>query len=148
MINNYKSWFFEKVDKYLLSKDLKKTSQRSIIMNKLLDKGGHISAEELSNELKEDGHRIGLATIYRTLRVLKDSGVIEEHCFMENRSLFELHFPDKHHDHIVCTSCGLVIEFLNNEIESLQQKVARENNFTLTKHIMNLYGKCEKCQMI
>ena len=84
------------------------------------------------SDLKEEGHRIGLATIYRTLRLLKDSGVIEEHSFVENRSLFELHFPDKHHDHLVCISCGVVVEFLNNEIETLQNKVAIDHSFTLT----------------
>ena len=146
MVSQYKEWFFKKVDEHLVSKDLKKTSQRSLIMEKLLSMGGHVSAEELFSKLKGEGHSIGLATIYRTLRLLKESGVLEEHSFMENKSMFELHFPDKHHDHLICTSCGVVLEFLDDEIEQLQKKVAKQNSFTLTGHTMNLYGKCSTCQ--
>lgn len=142
----YKSWFFEQVDRYLGSKELKKTFQRAVIMNKILSKGGHLSAEDLFSHLKSDGNNIGLATIYRTLRLLKESGVIEEHSFVEGKSIFELSFPNKHHDHLICMGCHSVIEFLDPKIEEHQEQVAKNNQFVLVKHTMNLFGYCKKCQ--
>ena len=144
---SYRSWFFDKVNAHLLSEGLKKTSQRTLIMNVILSKGGHLSAEDVFSELKQSSNvSIGLATIYRTLKVLKEARVIEEHSFLEGKSMFELAFPDRHHDHLVCLSCHKVLEFMDNEIEKKQEQIAQRNGFVLTKHTMNLFGYCSPCQ--
>ena len=146
---SYRSWFFDKVNTHLLSRSLKKTSQRTLIMNVILSKGGHLSAEDVFSELKSSSDAsIGLATIYRTLKVLKEAGVIEEHSFLEGKSMFELAFPDRHHDHLVCLSCHKVIEFEDDEIEVKQEEIAKRNSFILTKHTMNLFGYCSSCQPV
>ena len=142
----YKNWFFTTVESHLASRGLKKTSQRNLIMNKILSKGGHLSAEDLFSDLKSSQASIGLATIYRTLKVLKEAGVLEEHSFIEGKSLFELAFPDRHHDHLVCLSCQSVLEFLDQKIEERQEQIAKQNGFILAKHTMNLFGYCEACQ--
>lgn len=143
---SYRSWFLNRVESHLNTKGLKRTSQRNLIMNKILSRGGHLSAEDLFSDLKASHHSIGLATIYRTLKVLKEAGVLEEHSFIEGKSLFELSFPDCHHDHLVCLSCQKVIEFLDEKIEERQKEIAVKNNFTLAKHTMNLFGFCQSCQ--
>lgn len=143
---SYKTWFFEKVNRHLTIRGLKKTSQRTLIMNQILMIGGHLSAEDLFSELKPSSESLGLATIYRTLKVLKEAGVIEEHSFVEGKSIFELSFPERHHDHLVCLSCQSVLEFLDEKIEEIQKEIARKNGFILTKHTMNLFGYCESCQ--
>lgn len=144
--SSYKAWFFDKVNEYLLSEGLKKTSQRNLIMNKILSRAGHLSAEDLFSDLKISHPSIGLATIYRTLKVLKEAGVIEEHSFIEGKAIFELAFPDSHHDHLVCLSCQKVLEFTDEKVEERQEEIARRHGFSLVKHTMNLFGYCSSCQ--
>jgi Fur family ferric uptake transcriptional regulator len=144
--SDYRSWFFGKVNEYLLLEGLKKTSQRTLIMNKILARAGHLSAEDLFSDLKTSHPSIGLATIYRTLKVLKEAGVIEEHSFVEGKAIFELAFPDQHHDHLVCLSCQKVQEFIDNKVEERQKEIAFQYGFSLKKHTMNLFGYCSTCQ--
>lgn len=144
--SDYRSWFFEKVGDYLLLEGLKKTSQRTLIMNKILARAGHLSAEDLFSDLKSSHPSIGLATIYRTLKVLKEAGVIEEHNFVEGKAIFELAFPNQHHDHLVCLSCQKVLEFIDNKVEERQKEIATQHGFSLEKHTMNLFGHCSACQ--
>ena len=138
-------WFWSTLDDYLAEHQLKQTKQRKVVVEHFLELDRHIAAEDLHESVRGAGHNIGLATIYRTLNLLEDAGLAEQKEFGDGRSLFEICQPGEHHDHLICTGCGLVIEFENAEIERLQEKVARAHKFTLTNHRLDLFGQCEKC---
>ncbi len=131
---------------YLREKALKLTPQRSMILTTLLDHPGHISAEELFQRAREKQPNVGFATVYRTLKHLTLCGLARELDFGEGRVKYETEFNRQHHDHMVCTSCGVYIEFLNPQIEELQEQVSRKHGFKITSHRMQLYGLCQKCQ--
>lgn len=103
----------------------------------------HLSAEDIYKTLLEQGEDVGLATVYRVLTQFEAAGIIERHHFENNHSVFEI-MQEDHHDHIVCQSCGRVMEFTNPVIEAEQHRVAAELGFELTGHSLNLYGYCSK----
>jgi len=107
---------------------------------------GHISAEELYQKSKEKQANVGFATVYRTLKHMTQCGLARELDFGDGRIQYEPDLDRKHHDHMICTSCGIYIEFLNPQIEELQEQVSRKHGFKITSHRMQLYGLCQKCQ--
>jgi Fur family ferric uptake transcriptional regulator len=137
--------FFEQLAHYLAKNGLKSTVQRDLIVNEFFRFQGHISAEELYTKLKKKHGSIGLATVYRTLKILTDAGLAEERRFNDGFTRYELSHGEAHHDHLVCTGCGKVEEFGNNEIEALQMKVARDHGFVIHDHKLELYGLCGAC---
>lgn len=139
-------WFWDGLDAYLSKTQLKQTKQRKLIVSHFLSMKAHIDAEELYEKVRSEGQNIGLATIYRTLNLLRDAGLVEQNSFADGRAVFEIIEPGNHHDHIICTECGKVVEFENSKIEELQRQVALENGFLLTSHRLDLYGCCEACR--
>ena len=136
----------EQYNDYLVRNRLKSTVQRTIILEEFFLSNGHVSAEELHLELKNRHSQIGLATVYRTLKILSDAGLAHERRFNDGFTRYEFAAPDSgHHDHIVCLSCGLVEEFENHEIEELQRKVALNHKFKMINHKLEIYGLCPKC---
>jgi Fur family ferric uptake transcriptional regulator len=136
----------EAFSRYLREKDLKLTSQREMILTTFLDQSGHISAEELFQRARQRQPNVGFATVYRTLKHLTLCGLARELDFGEGRVKYEPEFNRQHHDHMICTSCGVYIEFLNPQIEELQEQVSRKHGFKIVSHRMLLYGICQKCQ--
>lgn len=120
---------------------LKVTLPRVKILQ-LLDQADerHMSAEDVYKALLESGEEVGLATVYRVLTQFEQAGLVERHNFDGGHSVFELD-SGEHHDHMVCTETGRVVEFHNDQIEHLQRKVADELGFVLTGHSLVLYGK-------
>jgi Fur family ferric uptake transcriptional regulator len=98
----------------------------------------HLSAEDLYKELLDSGEDIGLATVYRVLTQFEAAGLVIRHNFEGGHSVFEMDSGD-HHDHMVCIETGDVIEFTNDEIEKIQQRMAKEHNFELVDHNLVLY---------
>lgn len=135
-------WFWDALDEYLSKKNLKQTRQRRGIIELFINLNRHLSAEELHEEARRDGHNVGLATIYRTLNLLAEAGLAEQKSFGENRFVYEVATPGAHHDHIICIDCGAVIEFENDEIERLQERVAAMHDFRLKAHRLDLFGHC------
>ena len=88
---------------------------------------------------------IGYATVYRTLKLFNECGIAEERNFGDGQARYEPCAGDAHHDHLVCTACGAIIEFEDTRIEELQQKVAEEQGFTIVSHRLELYGLCAQC---
>jgi Fur family ferric uptake transcriptional regulator len=129
---------------YLVRSGLKATRQRELIARAFFATSWHISAEALYRRVNGRDRRIGLVTVYRTLKLLKDAGLAHERQFGEGRALFE-HATKRHHDHMICTHCGKITEFENREIEELQQQVARRLGFTMRDHKLELYGLCQGC---
>jgi Fur family ferric uptake transcriptional regulator len=105
----------------------------------------HLSAEDVYRALIGEEVDIGLATVYRVLTQFEQAGILSRSQFDGGKAIFELNDGD-HHDHMVCTHCGKVVEFTNPEIEALQHKVADENGFKIESHAMVLYGVCKGCK--
>jgi len=104
----------------------------------------HLSAEEVYRYLLDEGEDIGLATVYRVLTQFEAAGLLKKNMFGDNKAVFELD-SGVHHDHMICTECGKVEEFHNDEIERLQIELSEKMNFQLRYHEMNLYGRCSEC---
>ncbi len=137
-------WFYDALDQYLAKKGLKQTKQRQSIVELFLGLKSHVSAEELHETSKKQGYGFGLATIYRTLKLLQEAQLVDQKQFAEGRYVFEVKTPGTHHDHLICLDCGRVIEFENEDIEALQEKIAKSYGFTLISHRLDLFGRCQK----
>ncbi len=131
---------------YLAEKNLKMTPQRQTILDTLLRKGGHLSSEELYAKVKKIDKSIGQATIYRTLKLLNESGLVEPLDFADGVTRYEPSYGKEHHDHLICEKCGANLEILDELIETRQEELAKQYGFTLLRHKMYLYGICSKCQ--
>jgi Fur family ferric uptake transcriptional regulator len=136
----------EQLSEYLSGQGLKSTRQRDFVLNAFVSAGRHLSAEELYLLVKKSNTGIGYATVYRTLKLLAEAGLADERRFEDGFTRYEYNASDGHHDHLICTRCGRIIEFENERIEQLQQDVARKNRFKVQSHKLELYGLCSDCQ--
>ncbi len=125
---------------------LRHTAQRNLILEMFLETEEHLSSEDLYWLVHKKDPSIGHTTVYRTLKLLTEAGLAREVRFGDGKSYYEHHYNHEHHDHMICTGCGKVIEFFSPEIESLQEKVAAEHGFKLTHHSMRILGLCDACQ--
>lgn len=105
----------------------------------------HLSAEDVYRILLEEGIEIGVATIYRVLTQFEQADILIRHHFETGKALYELN-KGEHHDHLVCVKCNSITEFCNDEIESLQNRIAQENGYRIVDHALYLYGVCAHCQ--
>ena len=136
----------ERVASSLSGKGFKSTRQRDSIVRIFAAAAQHLSAEELYALVKKAEPGIGYATVYRTLRLLSESGLAHESRFEDGFTRYELSDSNAHHDHIICTGCGQIIEFENSEIEKIQQAIAKKNQFLVTSHKHEIYGLCSGCR--
>ena len=120
-------------------KGMSMTDQRRVIARILQDSDDHPDVEELYRRSSRIDPRISLSTVYRTVKLFEDEGIIEKHDFRDGRSRYET-VPDEHHDHMIDVKSGTVIEFHSPEIEALQERIAREHGFQLVGHRLELYG--------
>lgn len=136
----------ERYRAYLSDRGLKTTVQRDMIVARFFRTREHLTAEELYAQVRREHPSIGLATVYRTLRILADARLAHEHRFNDGVTRYEPIGPgNEHHDHLVCEACGRVEEFSNDEIEELQERVARTHGFVIRHHSLELYGLCGRC---
>lgn len=105
----------------------------------------HLTAEDVYKTLLEIGEDIGLATVYRVLTQFEAAGLVVRHRFEEGMAVFELN-EGCHHDHLVCTKCGKVVEFFDDTIEERQLSIAQERDFQISGHYLYIYGICSECQ--
>ncbi|MBB4953051.1 Fur family ferric uptake transcriptional regulator [Agrobacterium vitis] len=118
---------------------MRMTEQRRIIARILEESEDHPDVEELYHRSSAVDARISISTVYRTVKLFEDAGIIARHDFRDGRSRYET-VPEEHHDHLIDLKNGVVIEFRSPEIEALQEKIAREHGFTLVDHRLELYG--------
>ena len=134
--------------KSLIKKNnLKFTIQREVILETLYNSDEHLTPEELHRIIQEKYPELntGIATIYRTLSLLEDSSIVTSLSFGAQGKKYELGAKE-HHDHLICTKCGTIIEFYDETIEERQEEIAKKFNFQMTDHTMKITGLCEKCQ--
>ena len=131
---------------YLRRHGLKTTQQRELIVDQFLRATGHISIEELLLRVRKRNVKVGYATVYRTLKLLTECGIAAPRQFGDGQTRFEV--SDEiahHHDHLICAKCNLILEFENQEIENLQEKIADSlGGFQVVRHKLELYCLCPK----
>ena len=135
----------EVLEGYIAQHNLKITRQRRAILKAFLDCEDHVSVEELYLAISKSESKIGLATVYRTLALLTKSGLASEMDFGDGQKRYEHCYMHEHHDHMLCTECGKIIEFNHPLIEKYQEEVAAQNGFTITSHKLDLIGTCSDC---
>ena len=128
-----------KIEKLCIDKGMKMTGQRRIIARVLSEAADHPDVEEVHRRAHTIDSRISIATVYRTVRLFEEAGIVEKHDFGDGRSRYE-EVGEEHHDHLIDIQSGRVIEFQNAEIESLQEKIARQHGFKLVGHRLELFG--------
>ncbi len=131
----------------LRSNNLKFTKQRETILHALYTHSGHFTPEELYRFIKSENPQLntGIATIYRTLSLLENAGIVTSISFGTQGKKYELGVK-AHHDHIICTNCGKILEFYDEAIEKRQEKIAKEFGFKMEDHSMKIFGICPECQ--
>ncbi|MDP1675981.1 MAG: Fur family transcriptional regulator [Bacteroidota bacterium] len=132
--------------KYLKSGSYRITPERFVILEAVMNYDGHFDADELFFQVKTSGQKVSRATVYNTLDLLQDCGLISKYRFGENHSRYEKAFGRPHHHHLICLECGDIIEFVNDRIEKIQKEVSDENKFKVQTSTLQIFGICSKCQ--
>ena len=132
---------------YMAKKGLRSTAQRRLIVDTFFEGSPHVTIEDLLTEVRARDRGIGYATVYRTLKLLAECGVASERRFGDGLSRYELaDEASAHHDHLICISCGKIVEFEEPRIEALQDEVAERHGFEITSHKHEMYGTCPECR--
>lgn len=129
----------DRLEQLCIEKGLRMTEPRRIIARILSSSEDHPDAEELHRRANSLDGSISLATVYRTVKLFEDAGIIERHDFRDGRARYE-EVPDEHHDHLIDVKSGDVVEFHSEEIEKLQEEIARKLGYRLVDHRLELYG--------
>ena len=131
---------------YLRAKGLKNTSERLEVLRAIFARESHFAIEDIVQALQRRGHAVSRATIYRTLSLLAESGLIREAVRGSGFTHYEHVHEAEHHDHLLCVHCGAVVEFVSPEIERLQEEVCRKYGFTALSHAHQINGLCARCR--
>ncbi len=131
---------------HIQKQGLKRTAQRDLILDVFLRTEGHVSGEDLYQLVRAQDSTIGQTTVYRTLRLLTDAGLAREVRFGDGRAHYEHNYKHPHHDHMICTECGKIIEFYSPELEAIQEAMAARHKFQLTEHLLRMIGICADCR--
>ena len=129
----------DRIEKLCVEKGMRMTDQRRVVARVLSSAKDHPDVEELYRRAHAEDPHISIATVYRTVRLFEEAGIIERHDFRDGRSRYE-EAPDVHHDHLIDMRTGRVIEFVDEEIEQLQKAIAKRLGFRLIDHRLELYG--------
>jgi Fur family transcriptional regulator, ferric uptake regulator len=136
-----------RLQSYMAKKGLRSTSQRRLIIDTFFEGAPHMTIEDLLTEVRARDRGIGYATVYRTLKLLAECGVASERRFGDGLSRYELaDEASTHHDHLICVSCGKIIEFEEPRIEELQDVIAARYDFEVVSHKHEMYGTCSDCR--
>ena len=137
----------KKLREILHQKNLRYTPQRQEVWDEICATKEHRDAEDIYNSLRKRQTNVSRATVYRTIDILVKNNLVRRLDLGDGRSRFENKIGIAHHDHIVCLDCRKIVEFMNEEIEEMQEQVAKEMGFEIVRHVHQLFGRCldEKC---
>ncbi len=130
----------------LAERGLRHSGVRDLVVDAFLEARGHVSVEDLTRMVRRRDAGIGQATVYRTLKLLAGVGLAAARHFGDGVTRYEPLLERHHHDHLICTRCGKIVEFENEQIEALQLGVARRHGFAVESHKLELYGQCAACK--
>ncbi len=131
---------------HLQKAGLKRTAQRELILEVFVETEEHVSSERLYELVRARDPSVGHTTVYRTLKLLTECGLAREVRFGDGRTHYEHNYKHEHHDHMICTECGAIIEFFSPEIEAMQDEMAARYGFMVTQHSLRMFGLCANCQ--
>ena len=129
----------ETIEQKCISKGVKLTDQRKIIAKVMSESNDHPDVDELYNRVSMLDSKISIATVYRTVKLFEEAGILAKHDFKGGKARYE-EMSESHHDHLIDIKTGEIIEFVNDEIETLQKKVAEKYGYELVDHKLELYG--------
>lgn len=135
----------QQLDSYMAQQGLRSTGQRRIIVDQFFRTKGHVTIDDLLEQVRSEDSGIGYATVYRTMKMLASGGIANEHKFTDGMTRYELADEETHHDHLICIECGRIQEFEEPLIEQLQERVATQYKFRIVEHKHELYGVCAQC---
>ena len=127
------------IEEKCISKGVKLTDQRKVIAKVMSESNDHPNVDELYNRVSKIDSKISIATVYRTVKLFEEAGILAKHEFKGGKARYE-EMNESHHDHLIDVKTGEIIEFVNDEIEKLQKKVADEYGYELVDHKLELYG--------
>ena len=131
---------------FLKAKGLHESKVRDLVVDTFLAADEHLDLSAILERVRRRNSAIGFATVYRTMRLLEEAGLAQTRDFGSGTTLYEASYGRAHHDHMVCERCGRITEFVNEQIERLQEKVAQEHGFELRRHRLELFGLCDRCR--
>lgn len=131
---------------FVKSKGLNDSKQRHLILTEFVNAEKHLSAEELYLLVKQKDSSVGIATVFRALKLFVDAGLAEPVRFSDKTVKYEYKLNRQHHDHIICEKCGKIIEFADPKIEELQEVVCQKYGFIIKNHRLDIFGICKKCK--
>ncbi len=139
----------EMLQKYLKSQGkLRSTPARMAVLDAIVQTQGHFDAEGLYYRLMSGGKKISRATVYNTLDLLQECGLVSKYRFAENSSRYEKAFGKPHHHHLICLQCGDILEFVNDRLNRIQEEVCTSKDFTPHSSSLQIFGTCTKCAKI
>jgi Fur family ferric uptake transcriptional regulator len=130
---------------FLKSRGLHESKVRDLVVETFLASGEHLDLSAILERVRRKNAAVGFATVYRTMRLLEEAGLAQSRDFGSGTTLYEPSHGRAHHDHLVCERCGRIVEFVNDNIEKLQSKVAKDHGFELRRHRLELFGLCKSC---
>ena len=131
---------------YIRNNGMLHSSQREQILDIFLKTERHPTINDLYDLVRKKNPKIGLATVYRTMKVICDAGLAREMDFGDGLRRFEHKHKHQHHDHLICLKCGRIIEVRSPEIEKLQENLAKKHRFKTVRHRMEIFGICRTCE--
>ena len=131
---------------FIAERGLKQSRQRNAIVEAFYAMGGHVPIDQLVVQVRRQDPRVSVATVYRTMKLLAECGLAVARQFGDGQTRYEPAEGRRHHDHLICTGCGRIVEFENEKIEELQRRVARSHGFEVESHKLELYGRCAACR--
>lgn len=136
----------ETLSEYLRQEKLRPTRERFVLLEEIMRTDGHFDADELYASLTAKGLKASRATVYNTLDLLVNCGLISKYRFGESQSRYEKAFGRPRHDHLICLDCGDIIEFVNEKLDKIQKEVCAETKFIMRNSTLQIFGVCSKCQ--
>jgi Fur family transcriptional regulator, ferric uptake regulator len=133
---------------FLGAKGLKLTKERVAVLKEVFSSHSHFEPENLYLRIKDSGSKASRASVYRTLSLLVESGLVEKVTRTEKSNVYEHTFGHTHHDHMICDGCGRIIEFYSEKLENLQKEICIGNGFEGRSHTLEIHGYCAECKKI
>ena len=131
---------------HIQKKGLKRTAQRDLILDIFLRTEEHLSSEDLYRLVHKEDSSVGQTTVYRTLKLLAEAGLAREVRFGDGLTHYEHNYKHQHHDHMICSNCGKIIEFYSAELEAIQDAMAAKHKFEVEEHLLRIIGICADCR--